>query len=187
MAKINSISDDQASRTINSEPIQAYQNQIQQWMDKHYAFILASAHKHVAGLQKCEKSPDDFSIEVFIKLLDLPPEVLAEVKNPLPYLNKILKNLIIDKARTPDYRLRSDFPRSNYEIGPSNNCPFGVGTYEEMMEYLEKHLSPLLFVVLKKHLAGYRNKEIADQLGIKPGNVAKRLSHAKAEARSLLK
>lgn len=146
---------------------------------QHYSKLIAISYKYV----RCKESSKDIIADVFIKLLSLKGENGREVfqlvqQKPLAYLTIMVKNKSIDHLRSKKTINKTE---GNCAMDTELICTNKAGEkffYEDILR-ITMELEPREKEILLKHLEGFKNKEIAVELGISYNTVKNKIYDAK--------
>lgn len=152
----------------------------------HYASLIAIAYKYL----RSSESSKDVVAEVFNKLLAINershPEVAAILtRNPMGYLSVVVKNKCLDQIRAQKSKqdLETSYQMLNH-LETTNDSEKAFT--KDLVEILTSKLEPREKEILLKHLDGFKNEEIAIELGISYNTVKNKIYDAKVKIKNII-
>lgn len=154
---------------------------------EYYLHLILVAYKYV----RCNEASKDIVSEVFNKLLMLNKEERAKAApvlkaNSIGFLTIMVKNKCIDYIRQKKNRsslLEEEWYSKNYFSYNEAENKFAIEVITMTME----KLPPREKEILAKHFEGFKNDEIANELGISYNSVKNNIYEAKIKIKRILK
>lgn len=146
-----------------------------------YADHAGSLHRFIHGKLGCTETAADISQDIFLRLCCL--DGASAIDDARSYLFRMARNMVVDHfRRTVNERTRCEKHDISELVELSDDSPACEeqamldeqlrSLYSMMQEW--SHLSRNIFTL--RHIAGYKNREVADHLGVCLSTVEKRLA-----------
>ena len=138
----------------------------------HSYFLIGADHEDLVqegmlGLYKavCEYEPDKAASFHYFAELCVTRQILSAIKNATRKKHAPLNNYVsLNRNDTPDGGLTLIDTLGSMTVADPEDVVIGRENFEQMVQYLNKVLSPMEQRVLKLYLSGYSHPQIAAEL-----------------------